>query len=155
MEPPLEQRVLIIGAGACGISAALTAKENGVEAMLLERDETPSGSSSLSTCLIPAAGTKLQKAAGVTDSPEQFAKDLIAKAKNKNDPDMARWVAEASAPTVDWLVDTVGLPLSLVTGFKYPGHSEWRMHGSPNRTGTELMAVLNEAIGRAAQAKLR
>ena len=140
--------VLIIGAGACGISAALTAKENGVEAMLLERDETPSGSSSLSTCLIPAAGTKLQKAAGVTDSPEQFAKDLIAKAKNKNDPDMARWVAEASAPTVDWLVDTVGLPLSLVTGFKYPGHSEWRMHGSPNRTGTELMAVLNEAIGR-------
>ncbi|NQV79762.1 MAG: FAD-dependent oxidoreductase [Alphaproteobacteria bacterium] len=142
--------VLVIGAGACGISAALTAKENGAETMLLERDDTPTGSSALSTCLIPAAGTKLQMDAGVADSPEQFAKDLIAKAKNKNDPDMARWVAEASGPTVDWLVDTVGLPLSLLTGFKYPGHSVWRMHGSPNRTGTELMAVLTEAAAREA-----
>ena len=140
--------ILVIGAGACGISAALTAKENGAKVMLLERDNTPSGSSALSTCLIPAAGTKLQAAAGVEDSVEIFAEDLIAKAKNKSDPDMAYWVAAASGPTVDWLVDTVGLPLSLVTGFKYPGHSVYRMHGSPNRTGSELMAVMNEAIGR-------
>lgn len=140
--------VLVIGAGACGICAALTAKENGTEVMILERDDTPSGSSALSTCLIPAAGTKLQKAAGVEDSVEIFAEDLIAKAKNQNDPDMAYWVAENSAPTVDWLMDTVGLPLSLLTGFKYPGHSVWRMHGSPNRTGTELMAVLTEAAAR-------
>lgn len=140
--------IVIIGAGACGICAALTAKENGVEALLLERDETPSGSSALSTCLIPAAGTKLQREEGVEDSVEQFAADLVAKAKNQNDPDMARWVAAASGSTVDWLIDTVGLPLSLVKGFKYPGHSVYRMHGSPNRTGSELMAVLTEAIAR-------
>ena len=140
--------ILVIGAGACGISAALTAKENNAKVMVLERDNTPSGSSALSTCLIPAAGTKLQAAAAVEDSIEIFAEDMIAKAKNKSDPDMAYWVAAASGETVDWLVDTVGLPLSLVTGFKYPGHSVYRMHGSPNRTGSELMAVMNEAIGR-------
>ncbi|MBM3504312.1 MAG: FAD-dependent oxidoreductase [Alphaproteobacteria bacterium] len=141
--------VLVIGAGACGICAALTAKENGAEVLIVERDEKPTGSSTLSTCLIPAAGTKLQKAAGVSDTPEKFAADLIAKAKNKNDPRMALWIAQNSAATVDWLIDTVKLPLSLLTGFRYPGHSEYRMHGSPNRTGTELMAVLPEAAARA------
>jgi fumarate reductase flavoprotein subunit len=141
--------VLVIGAGACGISAALTAKENSAEVLIVERDARPSGSSALSTCLIPAAGTKLQRAAGVADTPEKFAADLMAKAKHQNDPKMARWIAQNSAATVDWLIDTVGLPLSLLTGFKYPGHSEYRMHGSPNRTGTELMAVLPEAAARA------
>ena len=140
--------IIVIGAGACGICAALTAKENGVESILLERDETPSGSSALSTCLIPAAGTKLQREEGVEDSIDQFAADLIAKAKEQNDPEMARWVAEASGSTVDWLVETVGLPLTLVKGFKYPGHSVFRMHGSPNRTGSELMGVLTDTIAR-------
>lgn len=141
--------IVIVGAGACGICAALTAKENGVESLLLERDEKPAGSSALSTCLIPAAATKLQRQAGVRDTPERFAADLIAKAKGQNDPEMARWVAEASGPTVDWLIETVGLPLSLVKGFKYPGHSVHRMHGSPNRTGSELMAVLTQAVADA------
>jgi fumarate reductase flavoprotein subunit len=34
------------------------------------------------------------------------------------------------------------VPLSLVTGFTYPGHSVMRMMGTPNRTGSELMAAL-------------
>ena len=140
--------ILIIGAGACGLVAGMTAKEAGAEVMVLERDAKPTGSSTLSTCLIPAAGTKLQKKEGVADTPEKFAADLIAKAKNKNDADMALWVAQESAPTVDWLMETVGMPLSLLTGFKYPGHSEYRMHGSPNRTGQELMAVLPAAAER-------
>ena len=138
--------LVIIGAGACGICAALTAKEHGVDSLLLERDDQPTGSSALSTCLIPAATTNLQRKEGVDDTPERFAADLITKAKDQNDPDMARWVAKASGPTLDWLMETVGLPLSLLKGFKYPGHSEFRMHGSPNRTGGELMAVLTEAI---------
>ena len=56
--------VLVIGAGACGLCAALAAHEGGAEVMVLERDETPTGSPTLSTALIPAAGTSLQKEAG-------------------------------------------------------------------------------------------
>ncbi len=48
--------VLIIGAGACGLTAALAAKEAGAEPLVLERDPKPTGSTSLSTGLIPAAG---------------------------------------------------------------------------------------------------
>ena len=52
--------VAIIGAGACGLTAALAAKERTDDIIILERDATPSGSTSLSSGFIPAAGTMVQ-----------------------------------------------------------------------------------------------
>jgi fumarate reductase flavoprotein subunit len=141
--------VLVIGAGACGLCAALAAHEGGAEVMVLERDETPTGSTTLSTALIPAAGTRLQKEAGVDDSPERLAADLMAKAKNQTDPAMALAVALASGPTVDWLIDKHDAPLTLVTGFLYPGQTAYRLHSTPNRSGEELMAFLLGAVAKA------
>ena len=40
------------------------------------------------------------------------------------------------------------MPLTLVDSFLYPGHSVKRMHGSPNRTGSELMGSLTAAVER-------
>ncbi|MCC7426708.1 MAG: FAD-dependent oxidoreductase [Alphaproteobacteria bacterium] len=141
--------VLVIGAGACGLTAALAAGEGGAEVLVLERDETPTGSTTLSTGLIPAAGTRLQRAAGIDDSPEQLAADFIGKAKGKTDEKMARLMGRVSAPTVEWLMERHGVEMNLVTGFLYPGHSRLRMHGTPNRTGQELEAALLAAAGRA------
>ncbi|HQD16089.1 MAG TPA: FAD-dependent oxidoreductase, partial [Ottowia sp.] len=72
--------VAIVGAGACGLVAALTLRDAGVECVLLERDAQPSGSTALSSGFIPAAGTAMQQAAGIQDSPAQFAADIQAKA---------------------------------------------------------------------------
>src|SRR3989337_2229508 len=73
-------QVLIIGAGACGSFAALAANERGAEVLILERDAKPTGSTSLSGGQIPAAGTKLQRAAGLMDdTPEILANDLTTK----------------------------------------------------------------------------
>jgi len=140
--------VLVIGAGACGLVAALAAKEAGAEVLVLERDATPAGSTSLSTGLIPAAGTKLQQSHGIDDSPELLANDLIAKAHGENDPGIVHAVARASGPTIDWLMDTHGVEFKLVEGFLYPGHSRLRMHGTPNRTGVELEGALLVAASR-------
>ena len=141
--------VLVIGAGACGLCAALAAHKGGAEVLVLERDETPTGSTTLSTALIPAAGTRLQKEAGVDDSPERLAADLMAKAKGQTDPAMALAVARASGPTVEWLIDTHDAPFTLVTGFLYPGQTAYRMHSTPNRSGEELMAFLLGAVAKA------
>ncbi len=54
--------VLIVGAGAAGLCAALAAKEAGGDAVVVERDAVPSGSTALSAGLIPAAGTRFQRA---------------------------------------------------------------------------------------------
>ena len=56
--------VVVIGGGACGLCAALAAKEAGAGVMVLERDERPTGSTSLSQGLIPAAGTRFQREKG-------------------------------------------------------------------------------------------
>jgi fumarate reductase flavoprotein subunit len=143
-------KVLVIGAGACGLSAALAAHECGADVMVLERDAKPTGSTALSTGLIPAAGTRFQKALGVDDTPELFAEDIIAKAKHQTDARMALRIAELSAPTVEWLADVHGVEFRLVQGFLYPGHRRLRMHGTPNRTGGELESALLAACGRAA-----
>jgi glycine/D-amino acid oxidase-like deaminating enzyme len=60
--------LLIIGAGAVGICAALAAKDAGVESVVIERDVVPGGSTALPAGLVPAAGTRFQRAEGVADS---------------------------------------------------------------------------------------
>jgi fumarate reductase flavoprotein subunit len=140
--------VVVIGAGACGCSAALAANERGAGVLMIERDETPSGSTSLSGGQIPAAGTKLQKAAGITDSAEEFAEEIMEKAKQQTDKDMALAISRGSTVTVDWLTDTYGAPLEVLTDFFYPGHKKHRMHGTPNRDGAELLTSLLAAISR-------
>lgn len=141
--------ILVIGAGACGLTAALAAHGEGSEVLVLERDEHPAGSTSLSAGLIPAAGTRFQREKGIEDSVELFAGDIMAKANGQSDPAIVRAVAEASGPTIDWLADEQGIALHLVEGFRYPGHSQLRMHGPAGQTGRELEDGLLAATGRA------
>ncbi len=140
--------VLVVGGGGCGLTAALAAHEQGAEVLVLERDASALGTTAMSTGLIPGAGTRLQQAAGIADSPELFAADIMQKTRGQTDPDVALALARESAATVEWLIDAQQVPLSLVDSFLYPGHSVKRMHGSPNRTGAELMGSLSAAIDR-------
>lgn len=140
--------VLIVGGGGCGLTAALSAKQNGAEVLVLERDQTALGTTAMSTGLIPAPGSRFQKAKNIDDSPELFTADILAKTKNATDAEMALHLAREGAPTVEWLADYCNVPLSLVDSFLYPGHSKMRMHGTPNRTGSELMGALHQAIER-------
>jgi len=137
--------LLIVGAGAAGICAALAAKESGVDAVVIERDSVPSGSTGLSAGLIPAADTRFQHTKGIADSPERFAADIQAKAHGEAPPVVVEAVARGSAPLIEWLADRHALPFELVENFNYPGHSALRMHGLPSRTGRELINRLRNA----------
>ncbi len=141
--------VAIVGGGSCGLVAALAAHGSGAATLVLEADAQPLGTSAMSTGLIPAAGTRFQTAAGIDDSAETFAADVLAKCNHEADPEVVLALARASAQTVEWLADQQNVPLSLVDSFTYPGHSVMRMHGSPNRTGGELMGALLRAVEQA------
>lgn len=137
--------VVVIGAGAGGLVATLAARDAGVDVLVLERDALPRGSTALSAGLIPAAGTRWQAEAGIDDSPAHFAADIMAKAGHTPDPALVRTVTDAAGPTLEWLHTRHGLAFSLITDFRYPGHSAHRMHGLPSRSGLELVDALRSA----------
>jgi fumarate reductase flavoprotein subunit len=137
--------VAVIGGGAAGLVAALSVAEAGVEALVIERDPVPRGSTALSAGLVPAAGTRWQREAGVVDSPQSFAADIRAKASGEPDPTVVAAVTTTAGPALEWLADAHALPVSLLTGFRYPGHSADRMHGLPSRSGAELIDRLRTA----------
>src|SRR5262245_18588856 len=106
----VEVPVLIIGGGGCGLCARLSAVENGAEALVLERDASALGTTSMSTGLIPGPGSRFQKAKGIDDSPERYVEDIMAKTKGKTDPEMALQLAREGGPTVEWLADVQKVP---------------------------------------------
>jgi fumarate reductase flavoprotein subunit len=141
----VEVPLLIIGAGAAGLCAALAAKEAGADPLVVERDALPSGSTSLSAGLIPAAGTRFQRGKGIADGPSAFAADIMRKANNEADPAIVAALSQGAAPLIEWMSDRYRLPFDVIDNFNYPGHSATRMHGLPTGTGSELLDRLRRA----------
>jgi fumarate reductase flavoprotein subunit len=141
----LKVPVVVVGAGACGLVAALAARDAGADVLVLERDASPSGSTALSSGFVPACGTRWQRAAGVEDLPGRMAADIQRKNAKEADPRIVAALCRASGPTLEWLADAHGVPFVLVDGFLYPGHSALRMHAVPDKTGAALMAALLRA----------
>ncbi len=140
-------QVLIIGAGACGLTAALKAKDTGAEVVALEREPNLSGSTAMSSGFIPAAGTRCQKAAGIAaaDSIGKFKSDIQAKSKNTSEPALVALAVNSIGPALDWLEERHGLEWILLDDFLYPGHSHYRMHTTPEKTGASLVSRLGNA----------
>ena len=142
--------VAIVGGGACGLTAALAARDAGRDVMLFERDSTPGGSTAMSSGMIPACGTRLQREAGIDDdTPERMAADIQARARGTADTNLLNLVCRESGPAIDWLTERHGLDLELVKGPPHPGHSRQRTHAPPTHDGKDLVAGLTAAAQRA------
>jgi fumarate reductase flavoprotein subunit len=140
--------VLVIGAGACGLVAAIAAHDAGADVAVIEKLDRPGGNSALSTGSVPAAGTRFQLDAGIDDSPERFIDDLMRAGGPTDCPHLVRRLVETSAATVEWLVDCAGARLELVTAYKHVGHSVPRLHAPASRRGRDLVDDLLAAAER-------
>lgn len=138
--------VLIIGAGAAGLTASLVASEAGADVIVVERDAVPRGSTALSAGLIPAAGTSFQTRQELTDSIAHFRTDILEKSHASADPVALSAATANVGPALDWLGARHGLPFDVITDFRYPGHTAYRMHALPRRTGAELIDRLRSAV---------
>lgn len=137
--------VAIVGAGACGLVAAITLRDAGVDCVLLERDAQPSGSTALSSGFIQAAGTAVQRAAGIADSPALFAQDIQAKAHGTAAAHLVAAFSERVGAVIDVLSAQHAIEFIVLDGFLYPGHNVRRMHAVPQKTGAALVAQLERA----------
>ena len=144
----IEVDILIIGAGGCGLVAALAAAEMGSEVFVLEKEKAAGGNTSLSQAMVPAAGTQMQKALGIEDSPKLMATDILKKNKHESDADLTLFISEESASLIEWLKNRMNIDFDLVNDFLYPGHSLHRIHANKTRKGKQLVNELIEATSR-------
>lgn len=138
--------VLVIGAGGCGLVAALAAHAGGAEVAIVEKLDRIGGNTVLSSGSIPAAGTRLQRAAGIDDSPAGFAADLRRVAGPQDAEHLVDRLTEVSADLIHFLIDVAGVNLTLIDHYRHVGHGVNRLHAPPSRRGADLVRDLERAV---------
>jgi fumarate reductase flavoprotein subunit len=97
--------LIIIGGGGAGLSAAIVAREAGATCMVLEADKKLGGATALSAAVMYAAGTSIQRAAGVHgDTPEAMYRYIMTLAAWEANPRIVRLLCEQSGPALEWLI---------------------------------------------------
>lgn len=96
--------VIVIGSGAAGQAAALTAKENENSVLMLEKGRHTGGSANYSEGLF-AVDSYLQKEKGIKVSALDVLKEEVEYSKFKADSRIWRNYLDASAENVKWLHD--------------------------------------------------
>jgi fumarate reductase flavoprotein subunit len=144
----VEVDILVIGAGGCGLVAGLTGAQQGLQVLVVEKEAAAGGNTSLGQGMFPAVGSAAQKRAGIDDSPELMTGDILKKNDSESDPELTREVVNQTGRLVDWLHETEGIELELVTNFLYPGHSRHLIHAPKTTKGSWLVNRLLEASHR-------
>ncbi len=104
----MEADVVVVGAGAAGLSAGLKAVQDGKNVIILEKMGVIGGASAMAGSGTMATGSTWQKEDGYEDSPEQLVEDMMENGHNKNDRATVELFANTIGEAFDWLVDENG-----------------------------------------------
>ncbi|NLK64646.1 MAG: flavocytochrome c [Tissierellia bacterium] len=122
----LDTDIVVIGAGAAGLSAALEARRNGAEVIVVEKMDITGGNTIRSSGAFNVAGHKLQiEADKGRKDVEDFIKFTMTGGHDMNDPDLVRYMIENSAGIVDWITE-VGFEARIgetYQSFTVPGYA--------------------------------
>ena len=137
--------VVIIGAGAAGFTAAITAHDAGAKVVVLEKMAITGGNSMLAAGGMNAAGTKPQAAKHVKDNVALMYKETMSGGKNISNPELVKILADRSAESVDWLI-ALGADLSDVG--RLAGASVNRAHRPTGgaAVGAHIVNVLRKNV---------
>ncbi|HEX4266785.1 MAG TPA: FAD-dependent oxidoreductase [Steroidobacteraceae bacterium] len=119
--------VVVVGGGASGCTAALSAAEGGAKVVLLETLPMLGGAGSVCVGSITVPLSSLQKRLGIRDSVDAYMQDVLNNAHQASRMDMRllRLLAEEGGATIDWLI---GHGVNIQGPFDYPIHRVKRMH---------------------------
>ena len=140
----LECDVVIVGAGGAGLTAAVRAKQEGADVLVLEKMPMVGGNSLKASGGMNCAGTKFQEAQGITDSGvQEFIEDTMNGGHQLNDLALVTTMAENSASAVEWL-ESIGAPLPKVAATGGTQHKYLHSPEDGSPVGSYLVAKLNE-----------
>ena len=164
MEWTLSTDVVVIGAGAAGLAAAVSARDHGAAVILVEENFDIGGHAMLSGGRVQlGGGNALQKKFNIKDSPDQVFADWTGYGRGDaryNDRDLVRVFAKECVPTFQFLLDNgvtfiekpIVTPDAATVPRVFVTH-EWHVPGEViaprcNRNGSGLVRRLAESARR-------
>ncbi|EAN81600.1 putative NADH-dependent fumarate reductase [Trypanosoma cruzi] len=147
----LPARVIVVGGGLAGLSAAIEATACGAQVILLEKEPKVGGNSAKATSGINGWGTRAQAEQDVYDSGKYFERDTHKSGLGgSTDPGLVRTLSVKSGDAISWL-SSLGVPLTVLS--QLGGHSRKRTHRAPDKAdgtpvpiGFTIMQTLEQHV---------
>lgn len=137
--------VVVIGAGASGMSAAIEAADAGFDVILLEKMPYVGGNTARATAGINIVGSPFQEEMGIADSKELFVNDVLVSGHSLNNKIMVEKLANESSDALNWLGE-MGADLTdigILAGHAVP-RTLRPSGGQP--VGSEIVRVLKKNV---------
>ena len=142
MGEPISVDVLVVGSGASGLAAAVSAERAGARVALAAKG-------SLQSCNSAKAQGGIQAALGADDSPEQHAEDIWRSSHETADVELVRILAAEAPGTIHWLEEH-GVEFTRSNGgyrlARCGGASRKRLLQVGDRTGLAITSALRGAV---------
>jgi L-aspartate oxidase len=142
MAAPVSVDVLVIGSGASGLAAAVSAHRAGARVALAAKG-------SLQSCNSAKAQGGIQAAFGADDSPEQHAKDVWKSSHETADRCLVEVLTGEAPGAIHWL-EEVGVEFTRENGgyrlARCGGATRKRLLQVGDRTGHAITAALRDAV---------
>lgn len=98
--------IVIVGAGAAGLSAAIEAVNNGAESVIIiEKTSTTGGSLNFTSGSMSGAETIIQEIDGIEDTKESYVQDILKNGAGLGDEEMIRTYVDEDVAAIQWLWD--------------------------------------------------
>ncbi|MCY4156510.1 MAG: FAD-dependent oxidoreductase [Gammaproteobacteria bacterium] len=135
--------LIVVGGGSAGLPCAIFAAQQGARVLVVDRAHRLGGTLDRSLGQIAAAGTRLQAAQGIEDSPEAHFDDIMRISKGAVDTELMGVFVREAARTVDWLGEIGFSPMEghpVMTG----GHEPYlaRRYLWSEHNGVAILKVL-------------
>lgn len=128
----LPARVVVVGGGLAGLSAAIAAADCGATVVLLEKTNRVGGNSAKATSGINGWGTRPQAEQSVSDGGKYFERDThLSGVGGQCDPALVKMLSVKSGEAIRWL-SSYGIPLTVLS--QLGGHSRKRCHRAPDKS---------------------
>jgi succinate dehydrogenase/fumarate reductase flavoprotein subunit len=139
---PLEFDVLVVGSGASGLAAAVSAERAGARVALVAKG-------ALQSCNSAKAQGGIQAAFGEDDSPEQHARDIWDSSHETADRRLVEVLTSEAPSAIHWL-EEVGVEFTRENGgyrlARCGGATRKRLLQVGDRTGHAITTALRDAV---------
>lgn len=146
--------VIVVGGGGAGLSAAHAAVEHGARVLIVDAGDRLGGSTNLSGGHVYAAGSSVQRAAGVEgDTPEAAFHYYMTLNQHQLEPRVARRLCEEAPAAIDWLI-SLGVEFR-PEALKVGGIDGNRREHVPTGAGAAIVEALEGAVSGKLDVALR